>query len=141
MYSVNPDYVKSKYKLKDLRQIENYVANLVQVNVPFNNYITGISAFNHKAGIHTKAMLNNPETYEILNPEDFGMTRYISIAHRLTGWNSVKSRAEQLSLDLTDDDIKLCTSQIKKLADIKHQTLDDVDNILREHHTNKFCGN
>jgi len=138
MYTVNPEYVKSKYKLKNLREIENYIADLVQVNVPFNNYITGISAFNHKAGIHTKAMLNNPETYEILKPEDFGMTRYIHIAHRLTGWNAVKSRVEQLSLELTDDDVKHCTSVIKKLADIKHQTMDDVDNVLREYHESKY---
>ena len=24
-------------------------------------------------------------TYEILTPEDFGMTRYVNIAHKLTG--------------------------------------------------------
>jgi len=30
-----------------------------------------------------------------LDPHDFGLTRYISIAHRLTGWNAVKARAEQ----------------------------------------------
>jgi homocitrate synthase len=46
-----------------------------------NNYITGFCAFTHKAGIHAKAILANPSTYEILNPADFGMTRYVSI-----GW-------------------------------------------------------
>jgi isopropylmalate/homocitrate/citramalate synthase len=44
-----------------------------------NNYITGFCAFTHKAGIHAKAILANPSTYEILNPSDFGMTRYVSI--------------------------------------------------------------
>jgi hypothetical protein len=44
-----------------------------------NNYITGFCAFTHKAGIHAKAILANPSTYEILNPADFGMTRYVSI--------------------------------------------------------------
>jgi homocitrate synthase len=106
MYAVNPEYVMKKYNLKLLREIENYVAGLVDIQVPFNNYITGICAFTHKAGIHAKAMLNNPSTYEILNPEHFGMTRFIHIAHRLTGWNAVKNRAEQLKLDLTDDEIK-----------------------------------
>ena len=43
-----------------LREIENYVAARVRVDVPFNNYITGYAAFMHKAGIHAKAMLNNP---------------------------------------------------------------------------------
>jgi homocitrate synthase len=44
-----------------------------------NNYITGFCAFTHKAGIHAKAILANPSTYEILNPADFGMSRYVSI--------------------------------------------------------------
>ena len=85
------------------------VADMVGVDIPFNNYITGITAFTHKAGIHAKAVLNNPETYEILEPQDFGLTRYISIAHRLTGWNAIKARAEQLNLDMPDEEIKAVT--------------------------------
>ena len=41
--------------------------------------LSGYCAFTHKAGIHAKAILNNPSTYEILKPEDFGLTRYVSI--------------------------------------------------------------
>lgn len=87
MYAADRDYVKKKYKLHKLRDIENLIADAVSVQVPFNNYITGYCAFTHKAGIHAKAILNNPSTYEILRPDDFGMTRYVSIGHRLTGTN------------------------------------------------------
>lgn len=135
MYSVDKNYVKSKYDLKLLRELENLVADCVSVQVPFNNYITGYTAFTHKAGIHAKAILNNPETYEILNPEDFGMQRYVHIAHRLTGWNAVKSRAQQLNLDLTDDQIKEVTKQIKILTDVKPQTMEDIDAMLRHFHS------
>ncbi len=99
MYATNRDVVKKKYKLKKLRKLDEMIANMVGVGIPFNNYITGVTAFTHKAGIHAKAILNQPETYEILNPKDFGMTRYISIAHKLTGWNAIKDRAEQLGVD------------------------------------------
>lgn len=82
-----------------LREIENLVAEAVEVNIPFMNPITYVSflrchtisysklvlsgycAFTHKAGIHAKAILNNPSTYEILKPEDFGLTRYVSIGY------------------------------------------------------------
>jgi homocitrate synthase len=107
------------------------VADLVGVGIPFNNYITGITAFTHKAGIHAKAVLNNPETYEILDPHDFGLTRYISIAHRLTGWNAIKGRAEQLGLVLSDAELREATAHIKALADEKPIGLDDVDAVLR----------
>ena len=135
MYAYDADLIRSRYNLPMLREVENYVAGLVMVDVPFNNYITGFTAFTHKAGIHAKAILNNPSTYEILKPEDFGLTRYIHVAHRLTGWNAIKERAEQLELHLSDDEIKKVTSQIKSLADEKRLTLDDVDVLLRQYHS------
>ncbi|KAJ8692802.1 homocitrate synthase lys21 [Pleurotus ostreatus] len=118
-----------------LREIENLVAEAVEVNVPFMNPITGYCAFTHKAGIHAKAILNNPSTYEILKPEDFGLTRYVSIGHRLTGWNAVKSRVEQLGLKLTDEEVKDATAKIKELADVRTQSMDDVDSLLRIYHS------
>ncbi len=66
MYTVNPEYIKKKYKLPMLRDIENYISEVVDVQVPFSNYVTGFSAFTHKAGIHAKAILNNPATYEVI---------------------------------------------------------------------------
>ena len=76
MLVADRDYVRSKYDLTKLKFIEDLVASAVEINVPFNNYITGFCAFTHKAGIHAKAILANPTTYEIINPADFGMTRY-----------------------------------------------------------------
>lgn len=35
------DYTKSKYDLPRLKSIEEYVASVVEVNIPFNNPITG----------------------------------------------------------------------------------------------------
>ncbi|MBN1401961.1 MAG: homocitrate synthase [Anaerolineae bacterium] len=130
LYAVDRNLVR-KYDLPLLRDLDNLVAELVGVDIPFNNYITGITAFTHKAGIHAKAVLNNPETYEILDPHDFGMTRYISIAHRLTGWNAIKARADQLNLQIPDDELKAATIHIKHLADEKPIGLDDVDAVLR----------
>ncbi|KDN50682.1 Homocitrate synthase, mitochondrial, partial [Rhizoctonia solani AG-8 WAC10335] len=140
LYAANPDYVKNKYNLPMLREIENLVAEAVEVNVPFMNPITGYCAFTHKAGIHAKAILNNPSTYEILKPEDFGLTRYVSIGHRLTGWNAVKSRVEQLKLTLTDEQIKDATAKIKELADVRTQSMEDVDTVLRVYHSGIVSG-
>lgn len=129
LYATDPALV-AKYHLPLIRNLDSMVARMVGVDIPFNNYITGFASFAHKAGIHAKAVLNNPSTYEILKPEDFGLTRYIHVAHRLTGWNAVKNRAEQLGLALDDDQIKYLTEQIKAAADSGRLTLDDVDSWL-----------
>ena len=77
-----------------LPEIDATVAGMIGISVPFNNYITGSSAFIHKAGIHAKAVLADPSTYEIIQPQDFGLQREVAIGHRLTGWNAIKSRAD-----------------------------------------------
>ncbi|KAF2645569.1 homocitrate synthase [Massarina eburnea CBS 473.64] len=138
MIVADRDYVLSKYNIKKLKEIEDMVADMVEVNVPFNNYITGFCAFTHKAGIHAKAILNNPSTYEIISPADFGMTRYVHFASRLTGWNAIKSRADQLGVSMTDAEYKKCTAEIKKMADVKKITLDDTDSIIRNFHENQI---
>ena len=132
MYTYDRAATQAKYRLDRLRALDLMIAELVAVDIPFNNQVTGYSAFTHKAGIHAKAILNAPETYEALDPHDFGLTRYISIAHRLTGWNAVKARADQLGLELTDARIKTLTQHIKVLADERALTLDEVDNLLRQ---------
>lgn len=131
MVVVQPEEVRSRYDLPSLRGLENYVADLVGVDVPFNNCVTGFAAFTHKAGIHAKAILNNPSTYEILAPEDFGLERYVHVAHRLTGWNALQDRAAQLGLDLSPDELREITARVKALADTKRLSLDDVDALLR----------
>lgn len=136
MMTADPDYVKSKYKLEKIKDIEDLVAEAVQVNIPFNNPITGFCAFTHKAGIHAKAILNNPSTYEILNPADFGMNRYVHFASRLTGWNAIKSRAQQLNIEMTDAQYKECTVKIKALADIRPLAIDDADSIIHAFYRN-----
>ncbi|TDZ20704.1 Homocitrate synthase [Colletotrichum sidae] len=131
-----PEYTKSKYKLHKLKELEDLVAEAVEINIPFNNYITGFCAFTHKAGIHAKAILNNPSTYEIINPADFGMSRYVHFASRLTGWNAIKSRVEQLGLSMTDAQVKVVTQKIKALADVRPIAIDDADSIIRTFHLN-----
>jgi homocitrate synthase len=140
MIVADREYVVGKYKLEKIKEIEELVAEAVAVNIPFNNPITGFCAFTHKAGIHAKAILANPSTYEIINPADFGINRYIHFASRLTGWNAIKSRAQQLNIEMTDAQYKECTAQIKLLADIRPIAIDDADSIIHAFHRNVIAG-
>lgn len=72
-------------------------------------------------------------------------------ASRLTGWNAIKSRVEQLGLKMTDDQVKLVcvepsisaeqtwltchrTQKIKAMADVRPLAIDDTDSIIRSFH-------
>jgi homocitrate synthase len=131
MYTVDRELVR-KYQLDQLPRLDRMVAGMAGVEIPFNNYITGEYAFNHKAGIHTKAMLNNPECYEIIEPADFGLERSIQVGHRLTGHHAVAHRAEQLGLHFGEIELREVTAEIKRLADTGPITEQQLDHLLRD---------
>lgn len=135
MYTYNESYqelVKLRYDLSLLQRLEEYVAKCAGVEIPFNNYVTGSAAFCHKAGVHSKAVMQNPKSYEVIDPADFGVSRDIKVAHRLTGWNAVANRTQQLGLEIADQQIKEVTRFIKNLADTKKVTTSDLDFALRK---------
>jgi len=130
LYTLDRAYV-AKYDLPLLPRIDRLVADLCRIDIPFSNYITGPSAFIHKAGIHAKAVLADPATYEILQPADFGLTREVAIGHRLTGWNAIRERARALGLNLDDATLKAITQDVKRRADVQPLGLDEIDGLLR----------
>ncbi|MBE2183249.1 MAG: homocitrate synthase [Anaerolineae bacterium] len=131
LYTLDRGYV-SKYRLPLLPELDALIAEYCDIGVPFNNVITGASAFIHKAGIHAKAVLADPSTYEVLRPEDFGLTREIAIGHRLTGWNTIRDRAQTLGLSIPDDVIKDVTQVVKQRADTAPLTIEEIDALLFE---------
>ncbi len=131
LYTCDKSLVE-KYDLPLLAEIERVVATKLGIDIPFNTPITGEVAFHHKAGVHTKAVLLNPTTYEAINPEDFGMSRIIDVAHRLVGRNAIRDRASGLGIELPEDSLRLVTAQVKSLADERQITGADVDKILSE---------
>ena len=69
MFTMNPQRLQQKYNLEMLPELDEMIAKMVGINIPFNNYLTGEFAYNHKAGMHLKAIYLNPGSYEIIPPE------------------------------------------------------------------------
>eukprot|EP00127_Corallochytrium_limacisporum_P006269 Clim_evm13s224 gene=Clim_evmTU13s224 len=131
LYTIDKEKVRRRFNLKLVPQLERVVSEKVGISVPFNNCVTGSTAFTHKAGVHSKAVMQNPGSYEVLDPDDFGVNRNIQVAHRLTGWNAVQKRAQALGLALEDKQVKAATLYIKNLADRQAVSSDDLDAVLR----------
>jgi homocitrate synthase len=101
------------------------------VPIPFNNYLTGSAAFTHKAGVHTKAVLADPRTYEIIDPALFGVERTIAVAHALTGRAAIAARARALGLTFDAATLRAVTAAVKRRADDGPLTDPDLDDLLR----------
>lgn len=132
MYADDPEAIKKKYDLRKLKDLDEMIAAMVSIEIPYNNFVTGKYAFHHKAGMHTKAIYINPNSYEILDPGDFGLERTMNIAHRLTGYNAVGKRAEQLGLTFGKAELREITRKIKTLGDAGPLSMEQLDAILKE---------
>jgi homocitrate synthase len=130
--SLKPDLV-ARYDLTMLASLDQMLADMVGVTIPFNNYITGDTAFTHKAGMHTKAVLTDPGSYEIFDPSMFGRKRTVSVAHRLTGWHAVAERARELGIPLSESQAREAAARLKALADMRALDAGDVDELLYEY--------
>jgi homocitrate synthase len=132
MYADDRAAIARKYDLRRLKDLDEMVASMVGIEIPYNNFVTGKYAFHHKAGMHTKAIYINPNSYEILDPSDFGLERTMNIAHRLTGYNAVGKRAEQLGLSFGKAELRQITQRIKTMADSGPLSMDQLDAVLKE---------
>lgn len=130
LLSVQPDLV-SQYRLEELPAVDQMVAEMVGIAVPFNAAITGATAFAHKAGMHTNAVLRDPSSYEIFDPAQFGRERTVMVGHRLTGHNAIRHRATTLGLSLTEPEVRALTLEVKRRADAGPLTNDELDELLR----------
>lgn len=130
LYATDPGRTKAAYNLPTLPALCARVAELAGVDVPFNDVLVGDTAFSHKAGLHTKAVHNDPRAYEAMNPADFGLDRQIAIGHRLTGWNAIRVRSEALGYRLPLAVLKDITRQIKAAGDWGDLATEDVDRMI-----------
>lgn len=122
-----------KYRLQMLPQIDQTLAQMIGQAIPFNMPITGATAFTHKAGLHTKAVLNDPRSYEALEPALFGRQRTLALAHRLTGWHAVAERGRELGIRLGEPQARAAATRLKTLADQRAVDMEDMDALLYEY--------
>ncbi|GAC1652552.1 MAG: homocitrate synthase [Herpetosiphon sp.] len=130
LYLTDP-VVTAHYQLEQLQGVDELVAGMLGMAIPFNSCITGGTAFTHKAGLHTNAVLRNPHSYESLDPAAFGRRREVMIGHRLTGSNAIRHRAEAIGVALDDTTVHAVTRYVKHVADERPLSDAELDNVIR----------
>ncbi|HZS79413.1 MAG TPA: hypothetical protein VFA41_22560 [Ktedonobacteraceae bacterium] len=130
LYAHYPELLSS-FDLTQLVPLDQYVAECLQLPIPFNTPISAPTAFTHRAGVHTKAVLQNPLSYEVLNPADFGLVRYVDVGSRFTGRHAVGHRAAILGLQLNNEEIVSLTCALRERAEQGALSQEEVDTFIR----------
>jgi homocitrate synthase len=126
LVTLQPELVEH-YRLAMLPELDAMLAEMLGIAVPFNAAVTAPTAFHHKAGMHTKAVLVDPGAYEILDPAQFGRERSILAGHRLAGRHAIGDRASTLGVRLDDAGLRSLTAEVKRRGDdgpLDTETLD-----------------
>jgi 2-isopropylmalate synthase len=100
------------------------VAGITGIHVQRNKAIVGRNAFAHEAGIHQDGMLKQPLTYEIMRPEDVGLTQSDLVLGKHSGRAALASRAKAMGYHLTGEQLNSVFEQFKILADKKKDIYD-----------------
>jgi len=98
-----------------------------------NKAVVGANAFAHEAGIHQDGMLKNPMTYEIMKPENVGLSSTTLVLGKHSGRHALRARLKDMGYDLSDEELNLVFNKFKELADKKKQVVDeDLEVIVTE---------
>ncbi len=108
-----------------LMNISRRVATVSGFAVQFNKAIVGKNAFAHESGIHQDGMLKNAETFEIMRPEDVGLTETNIVMGKHSGRAALRSKLENLGYELGDNQLKDVFVRFKELADRKKEIYDE----------------
>ncbi len=99
--------------------------------VPRNKAIVGKNAFAHESGIHQHGVLANRETYEIMRPEDVGVSTDNLVLGKHSGRAALRARAEKLGFTLADNQLASVFTAFKTLADDKKEVFDsDIEALI-----------
>lgn len=111
-------------KTEGIYAASKLLATLTGNPVPRNKAIVGKNAFAHESGIHQHGVLANRETYEIMRPEDVGVSKDNLVLGKHSGRAALKNRAEKLGFDLSDNQLQSVFVAFKELADEKKEVFD-----------------
>jgi 2-isopropylmalate synthase len=108
-----------------LMNISRRVAAVSGFAVQFNKAIVGKNAFAHESGIHQDGMLKNAETFEIMRPEDVGLSETNLVMGKHSGRAALRAKLQDLGFELGDNQLKDVFVRFKELADRKKEVYDD----------------
>jgi 2-isopropylmalate synthase len=118
---------------KELYKTSRMVSNLTGVLVQPNKAVVGANAFAHEAGIHQAGVLIDPNTYEIMKPEDIGLTESRLVLGKHSGRHAFADKLKEMGYVLSEENLEKAFARFKDMADRKKEIGErDLETIVAE---------
>ncbi len=119
-------------RTEELYDASQLVSRLMGIPVQPNKAIVGANAFSHESGIHTHAVVRNPNTYEAIEPGIVGAARGI-VSGKHAGSAGLGKSLGDMGLSPSDTEFKEIMHRVKSLGDRGERVTDaDLLTIARE---------
>jgi 2-isopropylmalate synthase len=109
---------------KRLFPTSRLLSSITGMPIPRNKAVVGENAFAHESGIHQHGMLKHHSTYEIMRPEDVGLSRTHLVLGKHSGRAALRERIKELGFELSDAELVRVFEDFKSLADKKKEMFD-----------------
>jgi len=119
-------------KTERLYPVSRMVSTITGMAVQRNKAIVGRNAFAHESGIHQDGMLKERSTYEIMRPEEVGVSKTDLVLGKHSGRHALRDRVKELGYHLTDAQLETLFNDFKTLADKKKEVYDEDLIVLAE---------
>jgi len=109
-----------------IARVSRLVSNYTGIPIQPNKAIVGANAFAHEAGIHQDGMLKYTQTYEIMRPEDVGLSHSRLVLGKHSGRHALRARLAEMGYALDETELDKAFARFKELADRK-KVITDAD--------------
>ena len=109
---------------KKLFPTSRLLSSITGLTIPRNKAVVGENAFAHESGIHQHGMLKHHSTYEIMRPQDVGMSRTNLVLGKHSGRAALRERIKELGFELSDNELNRVFEDFKALTDKKKELFD-----------------
>lgn len=121
---VFPD-VETQIQAQQIIKTSRLVSKLTGIMVQPNKAIVGENAFAHESGIHQDGVLKEKRTYEIMQPEDVGLSSNALVLGKHSGRHAFRERLHNMGFTLGAEEIDRLFDKFKVLADKKKTVYDE----------------
>lgn len=109
--------VYSDINTKQFYSTSRLVERLSGFDIAKNKAIVGKNAFLHESGIHQDGVLKERSTYEIMSPEDIGITVDNIVLGKHSGRHAFKVKLSQMGYELSSEEIEKNYEKFLEIAD------------------------
>jgi 2-isopropylmalate synthase len=117
--------IHTDIETREFYRTSRLVANMLGMTVPPNKAVVGGNAFAHSSGIHVDGFLKERETYEIMRPEDVGITESRVVLTARTGRAGLRDRLQKLGYSLSKEELDSTYQRFLVVADKKQEVFDE----------------